>query len=1290
MTLKLIIFLGLFSFGLLPLTASIISNLPYVVKKFTELSTREDLNDLKLDAVTLERRSETWEKEIEFLSSLPGSRAICAPNKPENKIIVPRKQLANLFFHTIKNWFKLDPDIHSLAISDLNGREVFKIKRQDENIIMVPDSELDNLSFTPRFQKLKGNGSTTAVAGNLFFESKSSPRNMVLQLATPIGSGGNDHYGLLVLTFNLKNILGTLGSVHLVDGNGNFLCSPGYSPADGQQRSAYEEYPCLGKFTKSNTAGICGSPEKKTAWQPFSVPGLEKPLWLGRSIQRNYAEEFLAHFRLRAGIILLGLISIVIFLAHFIATKGAKLKEELTSGLHNILQNEEPVEFNWQCSRETSELGRDLTTLARNYVAACRNRKEAESKLNTLLQQHRLILSSMAEGVIGIDTRGRITFINPAAENMTGRRVDEKIGIEGHCLIRQVGNGDQTAPCPLIQTCRDGVVRQGTDAIFQHREGSDFVAEYHMAPLYNEDMNLIGAAITFRDITAKKIAEHKLAKYHDNLENLVKARTKTLNGLILELKNEISRRQRVELELQEARDRAEAASRSKSEFLANMSHEIRTPMNGIVGMASLLDNFDLDPKIRENMAVIKSSAYSLLRLINDILDISKIEAGRLDIEHMCFSLHDTLEGLLATLRKQAEEKAVNLTLALADDVPDAVIGDPLRIEQIMTNLVNNAIKFTEAGEITIRVSTELHDDNTVKLKFAVSDTGIGIKEDALPFIFELFSQADGSITRKYGGTGLGLAISKKLVEMMGGEISVSSEYGGGSTFSFSVLLGIQPEELLLPDGRVADTEGLNVLVVESNNCVLALMRNMLMSLGIKVRTAESIGTGLGILSAGGNHTPFDLLFIDWKMEDGYGETLVRQVRSDQSLATIPIIMLISSENSREINIALRVGADAVIPKPVKRSLLLETIFEVLKLEAPALPSKNMACEGNGNKHFNFNGIRILLVEDNKINQMVTKEILKSWNIEVVGANNGLEALKAITPDFDAVLMDIQMPEMDGLETTRNLRSQPRYARMPIIAMTAHAMEGDREMCIQAGLDDYIAKPIAPEVLAETLRRWITVRVPPAVKSQPRTSPDLQEIPGIKIFQGLKRLNNNSELYRELLLAFAHDYKDSAAEIKKNLAADDRESAEKLCHAIKGTSANLSATELEETARQLERAIVNRQLDNIDELLNKFEKAMNTVINSITRLEEKEQNPSFSPDKGAEHVDPGEDLRRLEVYLAEKNLKAEKYFKTIKKSLNYPFLKKDLPELEAAISRLQFAQGEKIVRKIINKIAAGCS
>jgi signal transduction histidine kinase/DNA-binding response OmpR family regulator/HPt (histidine-containing phosphotransfer) domain-containing protein len=647
------------------------------------------------------------------------------------------------------------------------------------------------------------------------------------------------------------------------------------------------------------------------------------------------------------------------------------------------------------------------------------------------------------------------------------------------------------------------------------------------------------------------------------------------------LRREVANRRRSEAEAALQRDIAEEATRAKSDFLANMSHEIRTPMNAIIGLSHLVLKTDLTPRQRDYLKKIQGSGQHLLGIINDILDFSKIEAGKLTVEEIEFDLERVLDNLANLVSEKTTAKGLELVFDVGRDVPHSLVGDPLRLGQVLINYANNAVKFTEQGEVELRVSVLEQDEREVFLRFAVSDTGIGLSEEGKSGLFQSFQQADTTTSRKYGGTGLGLAISRKLANLMGGEVGVESELGKGSTFWFTARLkrGDGGRRGVLG----ADLQGKRALVVDDHAHARAVLVDLLTGMGLKAAEAEGGQAAIAAVDrAETAGEPFDIVFLDWQMPGMDGIEAAQRLRA-RPLARPPHLVMVTAYGREEVlRGAEAAGMEDVLIKPVSASVLFENVARLLGGEVSEA-RKHVEAASTGTE--SLRGARVLLVEDNELNQEVASELLRDAGFIVDVADNGQLALDALDKSsFDIVLMDMQMPVMDGLAATRAIRAQPRFEKLPVVAMTANAMAEDRQRCLEAGMNDHVGKPIEPTELWAMLLKWVPARVPAAGESTPAPAPASPEvalpegIEGLDVDAGLRRVLGKRALYRSMLQKFVSGQRGTIAELRAAVRSGEAGNAERIAHTTKGVAGNIGAAAVQAAAGEVEKALREQRSD----------------------------------------------------------------------------------------------------------------
>jgi len=770
------------------------------------------------------------------------------------------------------------------------------------------------------------------------------------------------------------------------------------------------------------------------------------------------------------------------------------------------------------------------------------DREKLVIELDRLSHSNQLLLESAGQGIFGMDAEGLITFINPTAARLLQREPQELIGKNPHEVFHfytQLNDAYNHEVCSMCLTRLNGTPTQGENEFFWRKDGSRFPITYSCSPMWDRDF-ITGAVVVFDDITSRK---------------------------------------QTEAELRAAKEEAESAARAKSDFLATMSHEIRTPMNGVIGMTSLLAQTNLNNEQQEFVDTIRVSGETMLTLINDILDFSKIDSGRLDLENQPFDLASCVEDVIDLLATKANHKSLELIYYIEPNVPHYINGDITRLRQILVNLVSNAIKFTETGEVLISVSKEKTQAEI--LHFSVKDTGIGISDEQKKRLFKAFSQADSSTTRKYGGTGLGLVISQKLTHLMGGAMWVESKPGLGSTFHFTIHAKAVDPASMPNDAMKSLLQGKHVLIVDDNKTNRRILELQCKNWGL---VPYSVSSGVEAIQLLSKQARFDVGLIDMSMPEMDGIQLARQMQTLLKTDLFPLVMVSSlGRNLEQLTIPLDLFS-TYLCKPVKQSVLFNAILQSVSDAHIAHHSNRDSIppildEDLAEKH----PMRILVAEDNPVNQKLTQRILEKMGYKPDLVANGIEVIDALhRQPYDLILMDVQMPEMDGLDATREIiREFGDNHRPRIVAMTANAMRGDREVCLNAGMDDYISKPIRLTELQEILVRWCN--------SQQESHPDQ---PG-NSFENEDRLTTDllhtpgNGAYLELVQIYLAEAGQLIKRINDAHQHQDWAQLSQLAHSLRGSSDNMGLAQIARICQQIENADPTKDVENLHSLLREL-------------------------------------------------------------------------------------------------------
>jgi PAS domain S-box-containing protein len=861
----------------------------------------------------------------------------------------------------------------------------------------------------------------------------------------------------------------------------------------------------------------------------------------------------------------------------------------------SLLERVDSSDMDLSVSQAGDEVGQ-LTLAFRHMLDAVAERekslRQAQQEIRQSEEHFRSLIENVSDIILKLDGDLKVRYVSPSLARVLGFSSE---GWLGRDLLALVSSEDQERIAGEVHRV---LQTRGASATLEfspgHRDGSRRTFE---AIINNDPTELVsqGVIINLRDITERKRTE----------------------------------------ELRRAKEAAEQANRAKSDFLANMSHEIRTPMNGIIGMTELALDTQLAPEQREYLEVVKTSADSLLDIINDILDFSKIEAGKLEVDAIGFCLHDVIGDTFKPLAVRAHRKQLELAYAIRPNVPAEIIGDPGRLRQIIVNLVGNAIKFTDSGEVvlfvercserlmateSLKTGGDVTGDETVWLHFTVADTGIGIPAEKLSTVFDPFTQADGSVTRKYGGTGLGLTISSRLVNLMGGRIWVESEFEKGTTFHFTAGFGRQRDSKIISNviepGALA---GLPVLVVDDNETNRRILEEILSNWRMKPTLADGGAAALAALTrAADEGDPYSLVLMDVMMPEMDGFTLAERIKQHPEFAQAVVLMLSSADRAGDAARCRDLGLQRYLTKPVRQSELLDTILQVLGVREQLREKGKRGRRGdskstsplrrsNSGRYASRRSCRVLVAEDNPVNQKLALRLLEKHGHVVRLANNGREALELLEQEaFDVILMDVQMPEMGGFEATARIRAAEKDSgrHIPIVALTAHAMRGDRERCLDAGMDAYVCKPIQEMDLLRVIDELVPVQPDESdstAASPKSASPPFANKEPVDLIAALDGIGGDRDLLGELASTFLANWPDMEAQIRAALANDNCDSARNSAHALKGSVSVFHASKARDLAQRLEMAAKNGDLSGAGSLWSELSLEIEEVCRALRNL-----------------------------------------------------------------------------------------
>ncbi|MBA4422092.1 MAG: hybrid sensor histidine kinase/response regulator [Syntrophus sp. (in: bacteria)] len=851
-------------------------------------------------------------------------------------------------------------------------------------------------------------------------------------------------------------------------------------------------------------------------------------------------------------------------------------RDEVIGVLH--FRSKKPNAYNEQNLRLAERIGAQIAGAIANAQLFTKLKKTDRS-LRESEERFRALVEQAAVGVAEIEmSTGRFITVNRRLCKMVGRTEEELLATTFQAITHPDDLHLHEENTALLLAGK--IWHYSLEKRYLQKDGETVWVNITVSPLWKPGETPGCNMIVVEDITERKRAEDALLETNRHLEET----TARANKMVVQ---------------------AELFNIAKSEFLANMSHEIRTPMNGVIGMIGLLLDTELDVEQRHYAEIVRASGESLLALINDILDFSKIEAKKVALETLDFDLSSLLDDYASTMALHAHDKGLEFICAADLEIPTLLRGDPGRLRQILTNLAGNAVKFTHVGEVAVRVSLVEENENDLLLRFSVRDTGIGIREDKMERLFSMFSQLDASTTRKYGGTGLGLAISKQLAELMGGEVGVESEEGKGSEFWFTARMGKQAEGAQADRRPPAELRDVRVLIVDDNRTNREILTTRLTSWGMRPTEAQcGAGALQALCLALDENDPFRIAVIDMQMPGMNGEALGRIIKADERLADTRLVILTSVGARGDARRFEEIGFAAYATKPIRhqelKAILSLTLTERKEAEPKPLPIATRHAAREKLNMFAGRKARILLAEDNITNQRVAVGILKMMGLRADTVANGAEAVKALEArPYDLVLMDVQMPEMDGFEATRAIRnpqSSLPNRRIPIIAMTAHALRGDRERCLEAGMNDYIAKPVSPQVLAEALDKWLPRETVAPTEQAARKPEDAAPVsaqePEAPVFDRasmMTRLMGDEDLARTVAEGFLVDISQQIQALQGYLDAGDASGVEHQAHTIKGASANVGGEVLRAIAFEMEKAAKAGNLEYVMARLPEMER-----------------------------------------------------------------------------------------------------